>query len=72
MNDLVISYYAAGRRDQAMKLMEEVLALRLKVNGPEHPDTLKGMGNLGNIYAENGRQDTLAHQEEIGIFLHPP
>ena len=43
MNNLASSYYATGRKDEALKLFEEVLPLRRKVNGPEHPDTLMAM-----------------------------
>ena len=51
MGNLAISYFAAGRRDEALKLREEVLALSRKVNGPEHPDTLGAMNNLAISYA---------------------
>ena len=37
MNSLAISYLGAGRKDEALKLLEEVLPLRRKVNGPETP-----------------------------------
>ena len=32
---------AAGRREEALKLLEELLPLSRKVLGPEHPDTLE-------------------------------
>jgi tetratricopeptide (TPR) repeat protein len=55
MNNLADSYYEAGRRDDALKLREEALALRRKVLGPEHPDTLGTMNNLADSYYEAGR-----------------
>jgi tetratricopeptide (TPR) repeat protein len=66
MNNLAIAYDRAGRRDEALKLFEEVLALRREVNGPEHPDTLLAMGNLSTSYAEAGRRDeALRLREEV-------
>ena len=35
-------------QDEALKLREQVLALRRKVNGPEHPATLMAMDNLAD------------------------
>ena len=37
-------------------MREEVLTLSRKVNGPEHPDTLRAMGNLA-ILPNAGRRD---------------
>ena len=66
MHNLAISYYAAGRRDEALKLREEVLALSRKVLGPEHPDTLMAMNNLANSYDDAGRRDeALKLREEV-------
>ena len=38
MTCLAGSYFEAGRRDEAIKLREDVLPLRVKVLGPEHPE----------------------------------
>jgi thioredoxin-like negative regulator of GroEL len=46
MHNLALSYAQAGRRDEALKLWEQVLAQRRKVNGPEHPETLWEMIDL--------------------------
>jgi hypothetical protein len=54
MHNLADSYFAVGRRDEALKLREEVLPLRRKVLGPEHPDTLSAMKNLAASYRANG------------------
>ena len=63
MTDLADSYTEAGRRDEALKLHEEVLPLLRKVNGPEHPDTLDAMNSLADFYFTDGRI-----QEMAGIF----
>ena len=55
MNNLAISYSDAGRRDEALKLREEVLTLRRKVLGPEHPDTLMAMTTWRCSYRDAGR-----------------
>ena len=50
MNNLANSYNDLGRNAEALKLHEEVLALRKARLGPDHPDTLKSMSNLANSY----------------------
>jgi tetratricopeptide (TPR) repeat protein len=50
MTNLVSCYFAAGRREEALKLLEEVLPLSRKVLGPEHSDTLLAMNNLAGAY----------------------
>jgi len=51
MHNLANSYAQTARRDEALKLREEVLALRRKVNGREHPDTLAAMSELARMLA---------------------
>ena len=59
-------YDNAGRRDEALKLREEVLPLRRKVLGPEHPDTLSAMNNLALSYFDAGRRaEALKMREEV-------
>jgi tetratricopeptide (TPR) repeat protein len=66
MNNLANSYFAAGRHDEALKLREEVLPLRRKVLGPEHPETLNIMNNLANSYFAAGRhEEALKLKEEV-------
>jgi tetratricopeptide (TPR) repeat protein len=60
---MALLFDQAGRRDEALKLREEVLALSRKVLGPEHPDTLKAMINLANSYFDTCRRD-----EEIKLL----
>ena len=55
MSNLASSYYDAGRRDEAIKLMEEVLALRRKVLGPAHPDTSHSLQILVGLYKTERR-----------------
>jgi tetratricopeptide (TPR) repeat protein len=57
MYGLAVSYDQAGRRDEALKLREEVLALRRAKLGPDHPDTIRSMADLANSYARAGRRD---------------
>jgi tetratricopeptide (TPR) repeat protein len=57
MNNLANSYEAAGRRDEALKLREERLALCRKVLGPKHPDTLTAVDSLANSYFAVGRKE---------------
>ncbi len=48
-------YFAAGRREEALKLREETLELCRKGLGPEHPTTLAAMKNLAISYHALGR-----------------
>jgi tetratricopeptide (TPR) repeat protein len=57
MYNLAVSYDRAGRRDEALKLREQVLALRRAKLGPDHPDTLRSIADLANSYAVAGRRD---------------
>jgi tetratricopeptide (TPR) repeat protein len=66
MNHLAVSYFAAGRKDDALKMSEEVLALYRKVNGPEHPETLVAMFTLTFSYSAAGRKgEALKMSEEV-------
>jgi serine/threonine protein kinase len=55
MGNLAIALDKAGRWNEALKLDEQVLALRRKVQGAEHPDTLATMNSLANLLQEAGR-----------------
>jgi tetratricopeptide (TPR) repeat protein len=57
MNNLALSYAKAGRLDEALKLREQVLALRRKLSGLESPATLVAMNNLADSYDRAGRRD---------------
>ncbi len=66
MGNLAVSYFDAGRRDEALKLHEEVLALRRKVLGPDHPETLWSMGSLAISYLDAGRtEEAIQLQEKV-------
>jgi tetratricopeptide (TPR) repeat protein len=70
MNNLGMSYAAAGRRDEALKLLEETLALSRKVLGPEHPDTLITMNSLAQFYLAAGRRDEALKLLEEALALY--
>jgi tetratricopeptide (TPR) repeat protein len=55
VHNLASRFYAWGQRDEALKLNEEMLALRRRVLLPDHPDTLTSMNNLANCYAALNR-----------------
>ena len=57
MNNLALSYFDAGRKDEAIEMREEVLARFRKALGEEHPDTLSAMNNLAISYRDAGRID---------------
>ena len=66
MHILSIHYAETGRREEALKLSEEVLQLRKSKLAPDHPDTLQSMANLAIRYAEAGRrEEALKLSEEV-------
>ena len=62
INNLANSYHDAGRRDEALTMVEEMLILRRKFCEPEHFDTLKTMINLAVSYDKSGRKDEAVSQ----------
>ena len=54
-NNLASAYESAGRLGEAITLIEEVLADRVRVLGEDHPDTLISRNNLAAAYRAAGR-----------------
>jgi hypothetical protein len=46
MHALALKYIDAGRRQEALQLIETVVASHKRTLGKEHPDTLASMHNL--------------------------
>jgi tetratricopeptide (TPR) repeat protein len=53
--NLATSYSQAGRTNDAITLLEAVLADSERLLGPEHPDTLTARANLATSYSQAGR-----------------
>jgi hypothetical protein len=63
MNNLALSYDALGRHAEALRLHEKTLAMHKAKLGPDHPETLRSIGNL----AENlSRLDR--HSEALALI----
>ncbi len=66
MHTLATSYDGAGRRDEALKLREQVLELRQKISGQEKNPTVAAMENLATSYDLAGRrQEALKMREKV-------
>jgi tetratricopeptide (TPR) repeat protein len=66
MNNLAIVYGDEGKKAQALALDQEVLEIRRRVLGPEHPDTLLTMSNLAFDYDSEGKHaQALALDREV-------
>jgi tetratricopeptide (TPR) repeat protein len=66
MNNLAASYWTVGRRDEALKMGDEVLRLYRKVSGPEHTDTIGAMNNLATFCFDVGsKEEALKLREEL-------
>ena len=73
------AYKSVGRFDDAVELYEQVLADRMRVLGPDHPNTLEARNNLAGAYDDIGRfseaielyERVLADQERVLGPDHP-
>ena len=59
---IALSKTAVSRNEQAIKLLDEALLLAREVYGPEHPATLRVMGNLAVSY-----EDAKRHEEALPL-----
>ncbi|WP_436982833.1 tetratricopeptide repeat protein [Streptomyces sp. enrichment culture] len=65
-HSLAVSYWQAGRTQDAINLHEQVLTERERTLGPEHPDTLTTRHSLAVSYWQAGRtQDAINLQEQV-------
>ena len=60
----------AGKHSEAEQLYRQVLEVRERVLGPEHPDTLKTKHNLADTLQDQGKlQDTTCSHIEWGTAV---
>ena len=57
MGNLAQGYWAVGKMDKALPLLEATLQLKTAHLGIDHPDTLVSMGNLASGYKVVGKLD---------------
>jgi tetratricopeptide (TPR) repeat protein len=55
LNKRVIELYRAGKFAEAVPLAQQVLAIREKALGPDHPDVAQSLNNLAELYKTQGR-----------------
>jgi hypothetical protein len=67
MGNLASTYHDQGKFDEAEQLEVQVLDMRKKLLGAEHPDTLSSMGNLASTYHDQGKFDE-AEQLEVQVL----
>ena len=61
MANLASTYKNQRRWNEAEQLEVQVMDIRKKLLGAEHPDTLTSMENLASIYEKEGRKDKADH-----------
>ena len=54
-SNIGLVYYYEGRSKEAEELFVQVMEIRKRVLGEEHPDTLTSMANLASTYRNQGR-----------------
>src|SRR6516164_9057315 len=55
LNKKVIELYNAGRYADAIPIAQQVLAIREKALGRDHPDVAQSLNNLATLYRNQGR-----------------
>jgi tetratricopeptide (TPR) repeat protein len=54
---LCLLQFELGDYDEAATICEQVLEVQRRVLGDDHPSTLYSIGNLGTIYATQGKDE---------------
>ena len=67
MANLARTYFDQGNLEEAEQLGVQVLDMRKKVLGAEHPDTLISMANLAKTYFDQGNLKK-AEQLEVQVL----
>jgi ATP-binding cassette, subfamily B, bacterial len=69
---LARAYRTAGRNNEAVALLEQVLATRERVLGPDHPCALGSRNNLANAYRAAGRvaEAVALHEQVLAARQH--
>ncbi|MBZ5654174.1 MAG: tetratricopeptide repeat protein [Acidobacteriia bacterium] len=57
MYTMAVTYRGLGLYSRADQLQTSALEIQRRVLGPEHPDTLRSMNNLANIFGDEGHGD---------------
>jgi hypothetical protein len=63
MNNLAFTWKILGQAKEALKLMEQCVALRSRIIGTEHPDTLSSCAALLTWQKEELEIDALLDRE---------
>ena len=63
IHSLAIEYSEAGRGQEGLQLIEQVVEARKRTLGKEHPDTLRSIHDLAIRYSEAGRRSLKSRKE---------
>ncbi len=55
LNKKIIELYQAGKFAEAVPLAQQVLAIREKALGSDHPDVAQALNNLAALFRDQGR-----------------
>ena len=55
LNSQVENLYRAGKYEEAIIKAKELVSIRERLSGPEHPDVAANLNNLAVLYVETGR-----------------
>src|SRR5260221_5761802 len=54
LNQQVLQLYQQGKYQEAIPIAKKLLVIQKRVLGPEHPDTVSSLNNLGALYEGMG------------------
>ena len=67
MGNLASTYSDQGRWNEAEQLEVQVMDMRKRLLGPDHPHTLTSMANLASTYSDQGRWNE-AEQLQVQVM----
>src|SRR5437762_585064 len=69
MNNLAVVLSDQGRYEQAEEMHRQALALKERVLGKEHPDTLTSMSNLAGVLSGQGKYEQAVELDRQVLLL---
>jgi CHAT domain-containing protein/Flp pilus assembly protein TadD len=70
LNQQVIQLYQQGKYNEAIPIAEQVLEIRERLLGENHPDVATSLNNLAGLYGDQGRYDEAEPLYERSLAIY--
>jgi Tfp pilus assembly protein PilF/predicted Ser/Thr protein kinase len=70
LNNLGLVVHSEGKYEEARSYLEQALAIRERVLGPDHPSVAASLINLGNVAVEEAKYDDARGYYERALAIH--